>query len=244
MPRRRTQKKRTYRKKRYRGRPAGLVKTIDPNQQYVKPTQSRVIFKGIGFPRQFMTKLVYNQVIDFNGATQFQNHVFRANSVYDPDYTGVGNQPMWFDEFAQLYQRYTVYASKIQCTFINQASETGNAPFAHICVTPKNVATVALDIEDELEYNRSKSSILAKGSGAQGVASINHYVNINNILGKTKYEKSDDVVSSAVGSNPARQVYWHIMGSAFNAGDKFDAYCKVKITYYVRFYDLSQVSGS
>lgn len=243
MPRRK-QTRRPYRRRYRRRRRKTIVANKDPNITYVKPNQSRIVFKGVGFPRSFMTKLVYNQLLDFSGTTDFQNYVFRANSVYDPDYSGAGNQPMWFDEFAQLYHRYTVYASKIEATFINQASTTGNAPFAHVCVTPKDISTVALDIEDELEYNRAKSSILSRGDGSQGLTTIRHYVNINNILGKSKYEKSDDVVSSVVGSNPSRQVYWHVMGQSMSAGNKFDAYCKVKITYYVKFYQLQQVTGS
>jgi len=38
---------------------------------------------------------------------------WRANSVYDPDYSGVGHQPMFHDEMAAQYKHYTVLSSRI-----------------------------------------------------------------------------------------------------------------------------------
>lgn len=65
------------------------------------------------------TKLVRHKYVDTitvpagfaaGGATVYQ---FRANSVYDPDFTGTGHQPMFHDEMALQYKRYTVLRSTI-----------------------------------------------------------------------------------------------------------------------------------
>lgn len=44
-------------------------------------------------------------------------YVFRANSTWDPDFTGIGHQPMFRDEMAAQYRYYTVLNSKITFTF-------------------------------------------------------------------------------------------------------------------------------
>lgn len=44
----------------------------------------------------------------------YAEHVFRANSVFDPDLTGVGHQPRGFDEMNLFYERWRVVGSKIK----------------------------------------------------------------------------------------------------------------------------------
>ena len=39
------------------------------------------------------------------------------NSLFDPDQTGTGHQPYYFDQFAALYNRYTVLGSKLTAEF-------------------------------------------------------------------------------------------------------------------------------
>lgn len=45
------------------------------------------------------------------------SHIYRANSIYDPDQTGTGHQPMGHDLYAGLYEHYSVVRSAIKCTF-------------------------------------------------------------------------------------------------------------------------------
>ena len=60
------------------------------------------------------TKLVYTDTIllSSTGSVAFNTHTFRANSVFDPDWTGAGHQPTRFDQLAALYQRYEVLKSR------------------------------------------------------------------------------------------------------------------------------------
>ena len=61
--------------------------------------------------------LRYVDVITIDpGAAATASHVFRANSLFDPDATGTGHQPLMFDEYAELYGEYRVLSSKITIT--------------------------------------------------------------------------------------------------------------------------------
>lgn len=51
-------------------------------------------------------------------------HVFRANSCYDPDLTGVGHQPYGFDQYMALYQFGYVVASRMIVKCINSGLAT------------------------------------------------------------------------------------------------------------------------
>ena len=74
------------------------------------------------------------------------------NSLYDPDLTGAGSQPYLFDQLVTsqdgtgLYQRYTVFASKISVTFYQQTAGTGSPTPTECYVYPSNAEAVGLPV--------------------------------------------------------------------------------------------------
>jgi hypothetical protein len=48
---------------------------------------------------------------------------FRLNSLYDPDYTGAGHQPYFFDQIAGIYNRYRVNACTVDITFSDPSGD-------------------------------------------------------------------------------------------------------------------------
>lgn len=76
------------------------------------------------FPNVKIVRHKYCDVVTMAGALAGspQYYQFRCNSMYDPDYTGVGHQPMFRDEMAAQYKSYTVLKSYIRITFA--AAET------------------------------------------------------------------------------------------------------------------------
>jgi len=76
------------------------------------------------FPRKFVAKLNYSDVYTLTeaaaGAGQYQ--IFRPYDVYDPDQTGVGHQPMYFDRLCSStgpYQSFVCPRSEFQLRMSN-----------------------------------------------------------------------------------------------------------------------------
>ncbi|HIA01017.1 MAG TPA: hypothetical protein EYN66_03780 [Myxococcales bacterium] len=73
----------------------------------------------LAFPQTMKTTLRYVERIDFvpttTGVHQYQ---FRANDLRDPNKTGTGHQPRGFDEFMDIYNTFTVTASRISVTWM------------------------------------------------------------------------------------------------------------------------------
>jgi len=79
-----------------------------------------------GFPVSLRTKLRYVENISMSSASgAMANNVFRANSLFDPNETGTGHQPMCFDQWMTLYNHFMVIGSKITVHFAGDGGTSG-----------------------------------------------------------------------------------------------------------------------
>lgn len=67
----------------------------------------------------FRTTLKYSDVVVMatTVGTGFVTYALKANSLYDPDYTGIGHQPLRFDQLAAMFNQYRVRSARIKITF-------------------------------------------------------------------------------------------------------------------------------
>jgi len=79
------------------------------------PTQ--VYFKKQALPKQLFNTVRYVDWFTFNFTSGLGTYVFSANSLFDPNTTGTGHQPLVFDQLAALYNHYTVLKSRLKATF-------------------------------------------------------------------------------------------------------------------------------
>lgn len=84
------------------------------------------------FPTTRLVKLRYVTNVTLNPAAgAVATHTFAANSLYDPDNTGVGAQPYYFDQLMAMYNKFTVVGSKI-CITPFGATTTGEYVIAGV----------------------------------------------------------------------------------------------------------------
>lgn len=234
--------KRRYNRKRRKGFPSTRGdKEVTVNENAYQ--NQAVIYKGIGLPDTFITKLRYTTIVSFSIA-EFARHLFRGNSIYDPDATGTGGQPMFFDQLAALYANYTVYGSSIDVQFVNRSSSTESA-FIKVGVFPIDAITTSSgDINTASERNRCRFAILGSNQGDQGIINIKNYARSTNMLGVSRNEKDDNTLSSLVNDNPAKQWYWSAWAGSLNQSAIAQVYATINMTYYVKFNGLKNVARS
>lgn len=239
MPR----KKRTYKKRRYRRKNDFPRQHDDKEVQSTgKALQQTVIHRGIGIPSIFLTKLKFNYSQKFT-ASSFNDFIIRANSVYDPLYAVGGLQPMYYDELANLYQRYCVLSSSCQATFTN-ASAVGEAAFIKVGMYPLGDSTSPANITEATERDNCKYAQLGPNTGDQGIIQMKSYAKNSSVIGKARDENTDDILSADTASNPIRQVYWHLWSGTMDGLSNTNLYLDVTMTYYVKFYDRRTVGQS
>lgn len=109
-----------------RGRKMGTVryrKRANRKQLYNKTS----ISMGLGFPKRMVMTHKYCdnvQLVSTSGA--LNKYLFSCNGMFDPNSTGTGHQPLYYDQMAALYNHYTVIGShiKIRVTPTASAEET------------------------------------------------------------------------------------------------------------------------
>jgi len=85
-------------------------------------------YRGETFPAKLKCSLVYEDtsftISPVSGNGYYDRYVFRGNGPYDPDFTGFGSQPYYYDNLAAIYNRYRVIRSKITVTMFTTSADT------------------------------------------------------------------------------------------------------------------------
>lgn len=196
-------------------------------------------FGNYGFPDRVSTKMIYGDVVQLNltGAQGFNYWTFRLNSLFDPDYTGVGHQPQWFDQYASVYKNYRVKGSKITVTFMPCTLDPGSTntvgPYfvgATACnASGLNATSVASLTED---INGSQGILVAKNGGNKVVVT-NTYSPLRD-LGLDAYDNDLQAVTS---SNPNAPWFCHVFAKDMFGGVASFVMAHVKIEFQAEFFN-------
>lgn len=243
MPRKRMnyrKRKRNYRKKSIYPRSNDDKEVIHTG----KNNNKSVVYRGIGIPPVFYTKLKYNTTIQVNSI--FGEYLFNGNSLYDPDRTGIGHQPMYADQFAALYRKYFIIASTINLSFINRLSsgDIGLTPFGTVGVYALTSLLSSVDLTDATERDNCSYSAIGPSTGDQGIMNMSQYKKTKEVTGKNNMD--DDLIglTGDFGTSPSLPWCWHIFYGSADASNNLELFVNVTITYYVKYFDRRDPVGS
>jgi len=202
------------------------------------------------------TVLRYNQVISLNptagelGSTGSNVWQFSANGMYDPDITGTGHQPLYYDNYTALYDRYHVKYSTITVTVVNHFVNTATSNSSGTVTTQPNYSYKLFILKDATiattEYPTDIQQILEAGG-----SNIKWRFVAPSLIGKLPKLKmgcsphrlantmfKDDGMLSYTNSNPSQPVYYYVgISTADGNTDPPSVYLNVDIKYYCDFFD-------
>lgn len=208
------------------------MKRRDNKRRKARRGERRVVNvrTSIGFPDSEVAKIRYSDQITVTGTTYAQ-YTFRGNSVFDPDESGIGHQPMYFDQYAAVYSKYKVTASSCKVTVANY-----NATAAVVAVlVPSSEIVTITSYAIAMEQPYAKRTELIPISTRQGVKStVKSTMTTQRMLGLTKAQLADDDYSASTGSSPISLWYWNI---AFLDDNAVGVHILVDLEYSVVFYD-------
>ncbi len=197
--------------------------------------------RGVGMPDRYTTVLSYSDFVELDtGASgNPQAQLYRGNSLFDPDFTGTGTQPNYFNQIKAMYNHYMVWGSKITVTICSTES-TGNTANM-VVVLPTRGSTPSTTVRLSSEQPRSRWRILKDLSDK--VPTIVNSARTKQILlaGPGGWNSN---LTAQTSTNPADVWFWIIQANSLNAADECKVELMVNIKYYCTFYERTQVPSS
>ncbi len=193
--------------------------------------------RTFGFPNSVITKLRYVDLITLSStAGSLATNNYLANSIYDPNSTGTGHQPLYHDQYAAIYDQYVVLGSKITVHFqpyqVDQAWIFG--------IVSDDDVTISTTTETRMEQNNSVWAI--SGTNDTGPVILSQTFSPLRDFGIDA--KDDGASHTPVGSSPAEQIVFAVWAQELNVALTGVAYLAVDIEYTVKFSELKTPTQS
>lgn len=220
--------RRNYRR-RYGGRKRNFYNTVSTKLNKL-PT---------GIPDRTLMKFRYTTFLQLDGLPS-QVYYFRGNSLFDPDFSGIGGQPTGLDQWANFYNKYKVYASKIQVTFL-AAATTAPSGNCMVSVTPTTNDSYIPDYSVIPTIPYSRTRMLTPVSAGGNPVYIKNYIGTKKVTGDNSL---DDLYESDIGNNPSSEWYWMIRGDTVDQTTNVSIDIQVTVTYYCELFDRVDLLAS
>ncbi|AXH76623.1 MAG: capsid protein [Circoviridae sp.] len=207
------------------------------------PYRRRFRHMGVptGLPTQRLARLVYvNNTEATSNLGVISVLKYRANSVFDPDQTGVGHQPFGFDTWATLYNHYVVLGAKITVKAINSIPDGAS---------PAYIGCYLSDDTDISNYPNAYQLMEAgKGSYRLVNPGNNRPIAFGSRFSAKKFFNVTDVkdnarLAAAVTANPLEGAIFNVWYQTGN-GSTATMYLSVRLEYIVSFGEPRDVNTS
>jgi len=143
------------------------------------------------------------------------DQVFNLNSIFDPDRTGTGHQPLGRDQYATLYNRYRVLAVKVKVVFTTDATIVTAGQTVGILA--ENSGSAYTNLDAAFEQQGAIHTMCIPGQ----TKTFRKTYQLNDVTGVTKTAYKDDRFQSLMSTSPTEEICLHVLfGSALSAASQ------------------------
>lgn len=169
-----------------------------------------------------------------------QDYRFRPNSLFDPDITFAGHQPLGFDQLSALYGKYRVYSCSYKITF--QMATTAYTPTTFVVVASNSTASLGGPVSTAIEHSGSNYKL--NNFGGQCIilrGRVDNWI----LNGRTRQQYADDDTTAAlVSTNPAENLTLHVVMGCTDQASTLNVALAVELDYDAEFFDPNQLTQS
>jgi len=191
-----------------------------------------------GWPRVRDVDLNYvSYVAITNTSGVLSKYQWRLNSLYDPDYTSTGHQPLGYDQWTPFYNHYVVTS----CDWEAIVGPNDGSRWQVYGSYVSDDATVPSTIEELVENGSSVVTNSRYGGGhdpvMRGSVDMSQFFGVRDLTANT-------AVQADVGNNPTEQALLTIWAQPVNGSDTVTNTVIIKLCYHARFMEPKDLSQS
>lgn len=185
-------------------------------------------------PPRLLIRMKYSGWSSAVPTSTLNQYILRMNSIYDPDYTGVGHSCMGYNQMSALYNNYRVYRFKLLVQFMtaNDYSST-NSPLWIACLPTRNVTFTNIDTVQEEPLSKAKFYDATRGKNV-----LSYMVNLPAFAGMRarEYVGNEDM-SALFGYNPNAALHMQILWQLSAGTSTVPLYFKFRCIYYAELFN-------
>lgn len=132
-------------------------------------------------------------------------YVFRLNSMFDPDSTGTGHQPMRFDQMSAFFANYCVVGAKVNIRYVGYNDTGVQAPPFVATFTQHDGNSLGTNWQDRVENGKGKSILINPSLASH--KSMTLYYSMKKIFNVTNIKDNFDRLGASTGSNPSQVAF-------------------------------------
>jgi len=220
--------------------------TVTKRGRYGAPSKKKTgwranpVIVNIGrnpIPKQYFATLKYTTVITINTTVGFGSSNIRCNGMFDPEQTGAGHQPLYFDQIMAMYDHFTVLKSKIKAVLAPPSTITNGVLFSMYIDDDTSTTSDAVLAAERIE------AVSKFGIPANGNCDFTLWLDWDAVKTFGPNPQANDNLQGTASADPTEQqifsmkVYDPGLGSTTNQ-------CFVTVEYYAVFDEFVTVANS
>jgi hypothetical protein len=198
-----------------------------------QPTRDVILRATV--PDKILVPLIYHAREVFTGNI-FIDNVFNLNSLFDPDRTGIGHQPLGHDQWSEFYGRYRVDKVKVEITAVNNSNDV--VTITDVLANNDSSAIVTGTLFDSACEAPFSNVFMIGGNSGMNYHKFSRTYSLNQIAGATpvKYQ-TDDTYAALVTSSPSEIITLHVCAADLAFSTNIDMFYDIKLTYFATYFD-------
>lgn len=189
------------------------------------------------FAQRYITKMKYSEAIYLSGTGPLA-YRWSLNSLYDPNFSGIGHQPYGFDQLSVLYNRYRVIA----CSYVISGAPINNT-YQRIAALPSNEQVNALTLSEMCENPKCRFITQAPSAALK---LLTGKIYLPSLVGRNKAQyMADDRYQAQTNASPSELALLNVfMQDMSDGASTIQTAFNITLEYTVEFFDVKPLAQS